>query len=160
MNNITDIYDVWAPVWWQQRSTWVFFLVGIIVCVVIFWLYIQFLRKPKKPLTKLEQALQEFAQFDTARLCTQEEQKNFYSALITLTKIYLVERHAADVMSKTDNELREYLLTEKNLSEIQDIIIATIDHAQMVKFAGDMAIRQHMESDRVRVIKLVTLMTA
>ncbi len=90
---------------------------------------------PQKPIPPYEKALQELAQLRAEKLCEQGKERDFYTRLTDILRVYLHGRFGINAMEMTSTQIRHTLqaneetrLSKKNMEQV-------LETADFVKFA-------------------------
>lgn len=151
MNDIEifDIYDIWyQPPWFIQY----FFhgLIGLLLCFTALIIYFYYKRKKGVAKKCWQIALEKLEQLD------KKDHKMFYCVLTDTLKNYLIARYCLDIRSKTDEEMVEYLNSNKDIYGQVDELKKIFNETTKVKFShhdvDDSIVQEHL-SLSIQVVK-------
>lgn len=118
--NFDDVSGFWLPCWWESPWVWCAALIGsMVLSWLLYRLYVIWCNKKERPIDivvrRINVLKQEIYNIDHQSYDTLQAKK-LYVEFLCIIKYYLETRYALDVISKTDDELLEFL-DEKQLQE-------------------------------------------
>jgi hypothetical protein len=149
--NFYEIYDYYAPPFWQ--TTWFIVLMSIIVLTTVFILF--FMYRARKKIPSWTTALQKLEFLRTSKLQTQSDFKLFYINLTSIIKNYLHERFGFTILDKTDDELVNWLESQHFDPILLETLKKITGDAVLVKFAKLETLAQNAQDDLGRAQSIV-----
>lgn len=156
-NELCDINGIWNVPFWQAT----FFIAGVIVCMtvilfVLLYKVVVWHREKMKVEIPWDRALGELTYLKLCSNSREYTREECYFRLTQIVKIYLSDRYAFPLRSKTDAELKEYLIRWSRMSEKQEKLIRNILlDANEIKFAQVKITQKRMEQDLLWAGQLV-----
>ena len=155
IDELYDIYGIWHVPWWQTAVFNYTVIAGaVITLVVLVGIIIKKVSGKKKKLSADALALQGLQELRGSLLMQPEQAKQFYLSLSVILKTYFSEYYHTDVCSKTDDEMMMFLKS-KMPSQVRQELQEVVHGGLFVKFAQETAVREQMECDMQRSIKIV-----
>lgn len=117
-------------------------LIAIIAIAVSLYAYFKWLREGKiplmpkrKPVPPYELAIGQLQQLKTEKLCERGEEKQFYTKLTDILRIYLNGRFGINAMEMTSTQIMEALRANEDTRNSEQMMQQILETADFVKFA-------------------------
>lgn len=146
VHDFTDIHDLekkffdFMPDWLSRYWMWI--LVGLLVFasgIFVYWKWLRHGRIPfvpaKKPTPPYDLAMQRLNELQEKQLWQQGADKEYYSQLTEILRVYLQGRFGINAMEMTTYQISEALAANPETSELRRKIDSVLADADFVKFA-------------------------
>lgn len=146
IHDYADVSDVdrkffdYLPDWVTDYGLWI--LIAIIAIAVSLYAYFKWLREGKiplmpkrKPVPPYELAIGQLQQLKTEKLCERGEEKQFYTKLTDILRIYLNGRFGINAMEMTSTQIMEALRANEDTRNSEQMMQQILETADFVKFA-------------------------
>lgn len=121
---------------------WIFIIAMFIIagCVIIYMLFIRKDRKitllpQKKPIPPYELALQQLSRLKDEKLCERGQEKEYYTRLTEILRVYLDRRFGINAMEMTSSQIISTLHKRPETKESNRHMRQILEIADFVKFA-------------------------
>lgn len=129
-----------VPDWISDYGVWV--LLALIVIAASIFVYVKYLRKGRIPLlpTKkvvppYEAAIGALNRLASEHLCERGEEKQFYTRLTDILRVYLDKRFGINAMEMTSSEITKSLRANEETRTSENMMAEILEIADFVKFA-------------------------
>jgi len=151
-------YGLWHVPFWQTETFYFIIkitlvIATVIVCIALYKLYAAY--KKRKKLPAWQCAVHDLQKLHDAQQHSFVEAKEFYASLGSIVKIYLHNRFGYDVLSKTDDEVVEYLQKRQMENELIEDVRALLQGSIFIKFANGAAAQEQMNNDYERALFMI-----
>lgn len=155
--DLSDIYDIWLPAWWQSPWSWLYIFLAICSLSVFIGMFYRMMKNRKnRKKTAYDLLLDQLKSLENIQQrLTHEQQKEFYLELTYIIKILCKKHLNFDVEHLTDYELIDFLKINQSPDEIISVVMSLIEHGYHIKFARESAIHDQMFDDLQKVVVLV-----
>lgn len=146
IHDFADVSDVkrelldYLPDWTTDYGLWIL-LALIVICGSIF-VYYKWLRKGKipfvpkrKPVPPYNLAMMELTKLNQQRLCERGEEKEYYTRLTDILRVYLDGRFNINAMEMTSSQIVEALTHNDETKDSEQMMRQILEIADFVKFA-------------------------
>ncbi len=140
-----------VPNWMSDYGVWI--LMSLIVILIIIYVYIKYIRKGKiplvpvkKPVPPYEAAIESLKRLDEQHLCEKGEEKEFYTRLTDILRVYLSNRFHIYAMEMTSGQIVRSLRENEHTRMSEELMAKVLEVADFVKFAK---VRPLPEDNRV-----------
>lgn len=125
------ITDYWG---WILLS--ILLIAGIVILILFRKKEIKLPLMPqKKPIPPYELAIQQLTKLREEKLCERGQEKEFYTRLIDILRVYLDTRFGINAMEMTSTQIIDALNSNEEVSESRKYIKQILEIADFVKFA-------------------------
>lgn len=127
------------PDWLVDWGLWV--ILGLVIASgVIIWLLKRTKRTPEeraeaRRLPPYEEALEALDTLKNRKLCERGQEKEFYTGLVDILRVYLQRRFGINAMEMTSTEIRHALDSNEHTRPSRSIMNRVLEMADFVKFA-------------------------
>jgi len=152
--SVVAIYSYELTSFWQT-SAGIGIIVGIIIVATGFIAGALWYRKRRQPLTLRAWAEREIEEIARSTDAESVNYRVFFGKVTFFIKQYLVRLYAWPVLDKTDSELLAFVEDKQEIpKKLQTQFSELFSYAQMVKFAGEDALRERAQ-DAIRILRQV-----
>lgn len=128
------------PDWMTDYGLWILLALAVIGLSV--FVYFKWLRKGKiplipvkKPVPPYQEAMQALQQLRSQQLCERGEEKEYYTRLTEILRVYLDKRFGINAMEMTSSEIRHALHSNDETRISEPLMASVLETADFVKFA-------------------------
>lgn len=145
IHDYADAVDVhrhltdYLPDWMVDYGLWI--ILGLLAVGIGIWLYInrrkapQLLRKKEKPEPPYDRAMRELDALASQHLCEQGQEKQYYTELTDILRVYLQGRFGINAMEMTSTQIRQTLKAHDETKLSRAEMDRVLETADFVKFA-------------------------
>lgn len=146
IHDYADVSDVdrklfdYLPDWATDYGLWI--LLAIIVIGGAAFIYFKWLRQGKlplmpkrKPVPPYNLAMQQLKHLDSEKLCERGEEKQFYTRLTDILRVYLSGRFGINAMEMTSTQIMNALRNNEETRNSERMMQQILEIADFVKFA-------------------------
>lgn len=146
IHDYADVSDVkrkifdYLPDWATDYGLWI--LLAIIVIGGSLFVYFKWLRKgkipllpKKKPVPPFELAMRNLSQLNEEKLCEKGEEKQFYTRLTDILRVYLAGRFGINALEMTSTQIVNALRSNEETRSSEQMMQQILEIADFVKFA-------------------------
>lgn len=146
IHDFADVSDVnrkvtdYLPDWATDYGLWI--LLAIIVIGGSLFVYFKWLRKGKiplmpkrKPIPPYNLAMMELNNLGTEKLCERGEEKQYYTRLTDILRVYLAGRFHINAMEMTSTQIMKALRDNEETRNSEAMMQKILEIADFVKFA-------------------------
>lgn len=146
VHDYADVADVdrhffdYFPDWFTDYGAWI--LLTLIVIAICLFVYFKWLRKgkiplipAKKPVPPYQLAISKLEELRNEHLCERGEEKEYYTRLIDILRIYLDKRFGINAMEMTSTQIKHALRANENTRVPERYMSRILEIADFVKFA-------------------------
>lgn len=146
IHDFADVSDVkrelldYLPDWTTDYGLWI--LLALIVIGGSIFVYYKWLRKGKipfvpkrKPVPPYNLAMMELTKLNQQRLCERGEEKEYYTRLTDILRVYLYGRFNINAMEMTSSQIVEALTHNDETKDSEQMMRQILEIADFVKFA-------------------------
>ena len=128
------------PDWATDYGAWI--LLALIVIGAAVFVYFKWLRKGKiplipvkKPIPPYQVAIQALKNLQQSNLCERGEEKEFYTRLTEILRVYLSDRFGINAMEMTSSEIIRAVRHNESTKMSESLMSGILQTADFVKFA-------------------------
>lgn len=128
------------PNWVSDYGFWI--LISLIVILLAIYVYIKYLRKGKIPLVPqkkiippYEMAMESLKRLDEQHLCERGQEREFYTRLTDILRVYLSKRFKIYAMEMTSGQIIRSLRENEQTRMSEELMAKVLEVADFVKFA-------------------------
>lgn len=128
------------PDWMTDYGLWI--LLALVVIGLSIFVYLKWLRKGKiplipvkKPVPPYQVAMQALQQLRSQQLCERGEEKEYYTRLTEILRVYLDKRFGINAMEMTSSEIKRALHSNEETRISEPLMASVLETADFVKFA-------------------------
>lgn len=146
IHDYADVSDVkrkifdYLPDWATDYGLWI--LLALIVIGGSIFVYYKWLRKGKipllpkrKPIPPYNLAIRDLSQLKEEKLCERGEEKQFYTRLTDILRVYLAGRFGINALEMTSTQIMEALRKNEETRSSESKMQQILEIADFVKFA-------------------------
>lgn len=146
IHDYADVSDVerkvldYVPDWMTDYGIWI--LLAVIVIGLALFVYFKWLRKgkipllpKKKPVPPYNLAITALNNLRTQNLCERGEEKEFYTRLTDILRVYLDGRFHINAMEMTSTQIMDALRSNDETRQSEPMMKQILEIADFVKFA-------------------------
>lgn len=133
------IYD-YLPDWATDYGIWI--LLAIIVIALCLFVYFKWIKKGKvpsilkpKPVPPYKLAMQSLSNLNSEKLCERGEEKQYYTRLTDILRVYLSGRFGINAMEMTSTQIMDALRHNEETRNSERMMQRILEIADFVKFA-------------------------
>lgn len=135
----SHLFD-FMPDWMTDYGLWI--LLALAVIGISIFVYMKWLRKGKlpliptrKPIPPYQVAMQALQQLQTQHLCERGEEKEYYTKLTEILRVYLYNRFGINAMEMTSSQIIDSVRTNEDAKTSESLMKEILETADFVKFA-------------------------
>lgn len=139
VNPPRHLFD-FLPDWMTDYGLWI--LLALFIIGAGLYIYLAYLRKGKLPLVHApnpippyELAIRQLDELHAAKLCERGEEKEFYTRLTDILRVYLDSRFGINAMEMTSAQILRALNSNEETKVPRKYMSAILETADFVKFA-------------------------
>lgn len=129
-----------VPNWVSDYGIWI--LLFLIVAALAIYIYVKYLRKgkiplvpQKKPVPPYEMAIESLKRLDEQHLCEKGQEREFYTRLTDILRVYLSKRFHIYAMEMTTSQIIRSLRENEQTRMSEELMAKVLEVADFVKFA-------------------------